>query len=513
MNLAELQALPAATTTTAAAPTKTSGLSLDELKAIPAPTPTPAPAPAPRAPSSPYDTGSPLTSPVFPSKPTDSPAAFLGKTLVNAPTSLIRTAKDVGSSVLNIFNPNLQNNTLAKIAKTGAGAVEKIAGRISGKPIQSEDTQQFDAIVQGLKDRYGSIDNIKRTISEDPAGVALDIAAALEGGGALAEKGGLETTGKVLRTAGESVNPVRVLAKPAGEATAATGRATSAGGRALFSTAITPNTAEAERILRYEAKVPFLKRVGNAISGDTSELKPVLRSDTALEKRIFGRSKDIGVQAKRYADDIWANTIQPAIKGSDATVSKEDLFKPIEDRIASTAEPGRKQALTDAYDAIKDEYKNVDKLSLDDAQKIKRGLDEFTPDKVFRGQSIANEYRTLKNDMAHAIRQKTYDALKDKNIRRSYLDYGNLKELEKVGVKAITEAGTKGGFGGFWSTMWDKATTPVKTIGGQVLYRVGNKLEFLGEKGIKNFGQFLSARGFENPDAKPVLQPKTPNGQ
>lgn len=277
------------------------------------------------------------------------------------------------------------------------------------------------------------------------------------------------------------------------------GRASKGAGEAVYKSAITPNVKEASQLLNYEAKAPFLTRVKDTLTGLSTPGKPITRADTALQTGIAGRQKDIGVQATRAADKLWNDTIAPAVKGSKEVVTKNELFAPISKRIAETVEPGRKQALTDAFAAIQDEYKNVSQFTLETAQKVKQGLDQFTPEKVFRGKSVASEYRTLQNDMANAIRQKTYAALKDVNIRKAYLDYGNLAELKKIGVKAITEATSKGGFGSFWTGAWDMATVPVKTVGGQVLYRVGNKLEFLGEKGIKTFGQFLKARGYNRP--------------
>lgn len=306
-----------------------------------------------------------------------------------------------------------------------------------------------------------------------------------------------------VKIAPKIANATADIAAAGGEGAAKTvtvaGRASKGAGEAVYKSAITPNVKEASQMLNYEAKAPFFTRVKDTLTGVQTPGKPVTRADTALQTGIAGRQKDIGVQATRAADKLWNVTIAPAVKSSKEVVTKSDLFAPIAKRIAETVEPGRKQALTDAFAAIQDEYKNVSQFTLEAAQKVKKGLDEFTPEKVFRGKSVASEYRTLQNDMANAIRSKTYEALKDVNIRKAYLDYGNLAELKKIGVKAITEATSKGGFGSFWTGVWDMATVPVKTVGGQVLYRVGNKLEFLGEKGIKTFGQFLKARGYDRP--------------
>ena len=39
--------------------------------------------------------------------------------------------------------------------------------------------------------------------------------------------------------------------------------------------------------------------------------------------------------------------------------------------------------------------------------------------------------------------------------------------------------------------MYEQATTPIKTIGGQVLYKVWDKLEFIWPKGINKLGDYL----------------------
>ena len=77
----------------------------------------------------------------------------------------------------------------------------------------------------------------------------------------------------------------------------------------------------------------------------------------------------------------------------------------------------------------------------------------------------------------------------------------SLQELEKVGVKAISEAGLKGGFGGFWSTMYDTAMTPVKTVGGKILYHIGDKLQVKAPKTFKGktFGDYLRNIGYLAP--------------
>jgi len=275
-------------------------------------------------------------------------------------------------------------------------------------------------------------------------------------------------------------------------------------GEFVYSRAFTPNVAEAERILAYEATKPSSasKIYGAGALEGNPVFKPVTVADTALRSGIAGTEKQIGIQAKQVADNLYKKEIAPSVKGIEGVITREELFAPLAERIAQITDPSKKNAYQNAFDSLAEDYKNIDSFTFEQAQKLKSELAEFTPAKVFKGQDVANETRMLQADMAKFIREKTYDALKDKNIKQKYIDYGNLQELQKVGVRAISEAGTKGGFGGFWTTMYDTLLTPIKTIGGKTLYRVGDKLEFTAPKVFegKSFKDYLVSIGYLAPE-------------
>lgn len=274
----------------------------------------------------------------------------------------------------------------------------------------------------------------------------------------------LSTTGDVVTTTGSKIKDV---------------------GSRLYQAAITPNVKEAEGILQ---------------SRITGGQPPITRAKTALEKGLVGTQEMIAVKGGKTARKLYQEKIAPAIESTVGVVSmnKDELFAPILERINKTVDPTKKQSLQDAFEAIKEDYNTFpDQFDLVTAQGLKRDLDMFTPEKIFRGRNVASELKTLNNDMANAIRSKTYDALADRNIKKDYIDYGNLVKLEDIGVKSLTEAGRFAGAGSLVSYFYDKALTPIQTIGGQVLYRVGNALEFVGNKGLKTFGDFLKSKGIK----------------
>lgn len=274
-------------------------------------------------------------------------------------------------------------------------------------------------------------------------------------------------------------------------------------GNFIYSRAFTPNVKEAENILAYEATKPSVasKIYGAGALEGNAAFKPITVAETALRSGIAGTEKQVGVQAKQVADTLWNKEIAPAVDNIKGVITKDELFKPLMDRVLKITDPSKQNAYLNAITSLEEDYANIKSFSYKDAQKLKSELAQFTPAKIFRGQDVANETRMLQSDMANTIRQKTYDKLKDINVRQKYIDYGNLQELQKVGVKAISDAGTKGGFGGFWSTVYDTAMTPVKTIGGKVIYHIGDKLQVTAPKGFegKSFADYLRSVGYLAP--------------
>lgn len=172
-----------------------------------------------------------------PSKPPDDKPGFLdvikfGMGADESPEAHKRARQGLGTmvdSLTGVFHPLLPQNW----ADTGAGIASILsipflkAAEASGYRVPGTDP---DAVVKGLtqyaKDRYGSAENIKRSINKDPFGVALDLSMALEGGGAalrggaaVADIGNLARTAGTLRKAGEVTTAVGREINPVVQAT------------------------------------------------------------------------------------------------------------------------------------------------------------------------------------------------------------------------------------------------------------------------------------------------------
>ena len=397
---------------------------------------------------------------------------------VNEPKTVLDTAKDYAIG----FGKAAERtglSTLQNLQTIGQGAM--LAAGVSPEKVAKTGFESLDASSpEGKRVEQA----FKPTNQEQKIGGYAETGAEiLAGGGAGFIKDAVVGGTKLLA---KGVAPVTSGVKKTGEV--------------IYKSAFTPSVKEAESILAYEASQPatFSTLYGAGAIKGNSAFKPITVGETALRSGIAGTEKQVGIQAKRVADTLYNKEIAPAVDKIEGVITKDDLFNPIRERIAGITDPSKKKAYEDAFEALAEDYKDITSYSFKEAQKLKSEIAEFTPAKVFRGQDVANEFRMLKADMADAIRQKTYEALKDINVKQKYIDYGNLQELQKVGVKAITEGGLKGGFGGFWSTVYDTAMTPVKTVGGKIIYHIGDKLEVRAPKGFegKPFSEYLKAVGF-----------------
>ena len=121
----------------------------------------------------------------------------------NLPGSAWQFAKDVTAP---IHSPIETAKGLGGIA---AGAFQKLI------PGEQESEKNVDALMEFVKERYGGLEEIKRTVAEDPAGFLADIASLAMGGGGLAAKvagtaGKLGSVAKKVGQAGRAIDPARL---------------------------------------------------------------------------------------------------------------------------------------------------------------------------------------------------------------------------------------------------------------------------------------------------------------
>lgn len=247
-------------------------------------------------------------------------------------------------------------------------------------------------------------------------------------------------------------------------------------------------------VQNYQAAQPTLmKRIGNFFTGKTTEqigTKPITEAETATRLGFVGTEKQLGVQAKRASDSLWEGIIKPKLQSAKVKVNMRDFFGNIEKEIRKTAELGRRNDLLEAFNAFKEDFKNVGSISLEKLQQYKEGWAKFIPEKSYKGKPIGTAFKDIQNQAAGKARELIYKYGGD-DIKQAYIDYGNLKSISEFGIKVQDALRQKGITKQAWEFVLDTAVTPVATFGGQVLYRIGQGIEFIGKKGAKTLRDII----------------------
>lgn len=269
-----------------------------------------------------------------------------------------------------------------------------------------------------------------------------------------------------------------------GQAIGALAKPISAAGKGIYKAlAIPMSKAEARIVQAYNAKTPFLKRVGAVLSGESKG--PITADETAFSKGLFGTESMIGTQAKRVSDTLWKDGIKPALDRAEVKVNIPKFFEEAEKKIVqNTPELSRQKDLLEALKALRDDYEGISEVSLAKLQDFKKGWAKNVPQKAYQGKDIAGAFADVKNIVAGQARKDIYEVL-GPEMKQAYIDYGNLQSLAEWGQNAMTGAKFKGGTGGLLNAMKDAVLTPIATIGGHVLYKTGEGAEFLGSAGAR----------------------------
>jgi len=128
----------------------------------------------------------------------------------NIPGSAKQFASDM---VQPILHPIDTADSILDLAAGGASrGIEALFGDQSWLP-ENEATQTADAVGQFYKDRYGSLEGLKKVIASDPVGVAGDLSAVFTGGGGAAARapGVLGKAAKLASKAGKYTDPLSAL--------------------------------------------------------------------------------------------------------------------------------------------------------------------------------------------------------------------------------------------------------------------------------------------------------------
>tara|TARA_R100001443_G_scaffold108702_2_gene119493 strand:+ start:984 stop:2585 length:1602 start_codon:yes stop_codon:yes gene_type:complete len=207
----------------------------------------------------------------------------IGTMVSNIPSSLYNVAADTAQAVMNPIDTAYAIGNLAKSGIHNAAqelnefvgpeatlAMNRFGNAIGldRRPETLEELQGYQIEGQGegeafagaLDERYGSLDNAKRSLMEDPAGVMLDVASLATGAGA-GVRAGLKNRGKDTQIADSVMNAGSGLAPLSGSVRAPVGALEQVMGqpisRKLYQSAMKPSTTlpEAERARLLDAGI------------------------------------------------------------------------------------------------------------------------------------------------------------------------------------------------------------------------------------------------------------------
>ena len=158
--------------------------------------------------------------------------AYIGTTLSNVPGDVAHLAKglydvatDLPGAAKGLYN--LGYGVGAKIAEPAAEAYLNYMGRgpAQGVPLPANALAEtrvaqapVEAALQGIQNKYGSIDKFAETFKKQPVSTLADVSMLFGGAGGLAKVGGLGETGRVLGAVGDITNPLTPIMQGAGYA-------------------------------------------------------------------------------------------------------------------------------------------------------------------------------------------------------------------------------------------------------------------------------------------------------
>jgi hypothetical protein len=154
--------------------------------------------------------------------------------VLNFPSSLYNMATDVFKAVTDPLQTAKDLGTLF------VGATSKVLGEPFfesdlAKQMRLQGEKSAEQVGAFMANRYGSVENAKRALATDPAGVLSDVSLVFTGGAGLVPKA--STASKVLTTAAKVTDPLRIAAAPlvfgAKQIAPVLGATTGAGGMAI----------------------------------------------------------------------------------------------------------------------------------------------------------------------------------------------------------------------------------------------------------------------------------------
>ena len=365
--------------------------------------------------------------------------------LGNALPSLGGVLRDVGTAILHPVETAKSLGDL--IDGLENKAVNALTGRKSGEAptawqetfgVTDADEAKANAVGNYLADRYGGLENVKRTLAVDPAGVAADAAGLLTGGSGL-----LRGAAGVGRLAGR-----------AGAANALANAANALGGSAVYIDPVArsvqfaggtikntlgrllPEMPTPERLIESAYKfVPSTERTDRVRMIDTALREKILPTNEGFDK-MLGLRKELGGNVQRLAEENAA--LQRA--GKAPMIEPERLvggtFPYLERQLGNSTRRGAK--LRRAENALMDFLEDYPQ-PLDTAQAQAMKVRADLEGKKDFGKSVATPEQEVNKALAHQLKVAIEQNIPEVEALNKRL--GDLKVLAEPLERALGRIG------------------------------------------------------------------------
>lgn len=373
-----------------------------------------------------------------------------GNFIENFLPSLGKNVAATAEGLANIVNPNLEQNTIANLGRLVFGAGEKAAEALVGNPrgYTDKNMQMAEGVGQFYGDRYGGVENVKKTINEDPVGFLLDASTVLTAGGSALSKAGqagklgkLAKVGQTVSKVGEVIDPIQASLRGTGAVIDIAGN--SKVGQKLQAPFRGSYDADAVRAAN-ELGVDL------PLSAQTNS-KVVRGTEALLQKGIFGGKIGKKIEtARAKVDELLTNyttknETTPDLKGTGEIIQKG--FGEFQDNF--------REMKTDLYNKVPD---NISKAPAD-VTKTSQALTEIIDNKS--GSLVPGSNVTFYRELLAKIAPDGQPAkLTLNNLRKTRTQIG--ERLKNYADPVST--GDRASLGKLYASLSDDIDTTIKTV-------------------------------------------------
>lgn len=362
----------------------------------------------------------------------------LGKNVAQAVLNPIETAKSIGTVVKGagakvgeklLENTDIGQTLLRQAKERGVDVAQDETGRFVTR--KTPELETFNKVLQFFGDRYGSIDKLKETVIEDPAGFLADLATVTTGAGALTSKTGqlanlpkVTQAGQAISSTAQAMEPITAVSRGVSKAVSATAK---------------PITS-----LAPDGKLLQAGEIAKALELTNGDLQNIAKktgnnvSDFIVERNLLRETPEEIVFA---LDDVKTNTMT-LVRDEIAKVPK--VYTPSE--IPSVRNgmqvilngvdevPGLEDVATEIRTLL-----NKDQYTLSDVQRAKELIDQnsdiYTKFGETKASSQAKGLVNLRQDIRAFIEKEVDTATNGQtNIRQLNNDVQTAKEISDAVV-------------------------------------------------------------------------------